>query len=121
MDSVDYTAGVLRFRVNEIGVSYKGGWDFANHRFNGFLQQSGDQFPLISQSEIRKEDLYRRPQDSQAPYGYRQEEVIFSGVNPDIALAGAFSRPADSSKRLPGSDPGQRCRPADRNEEMVRA
>jgi len=120
MDSVDYTAGVLRFRVNEIGVTYKGGWDFANHRFNGFLQQSGDQFPLnISQNEIRKEELYRRPQDPQPPYGYRQEEVIFSGQNADIALAGAFSRPADSAKRYPAvilvSDVG----PQDRNEEMV--
>jgi len=120
MDSVDYTAGVLRFRVNEIGVTYKGGWDFANHRFNGFLQQSGDQFPLnISQNEIRKEELYRRPQDPQPPYGYRQEEVIFSGQNADIALAGAFSRPADSAKRYPAvilvSDVG----PQDRDEEMV--
>lgn len=120
MDSVDYTAGVLRFRVNEIGVTYKGGWDFANHRFNGFLQQSGDQFPLnISQSEIRKEDLYRRPQDPQPPYGYRQEDVIFTGQDQDIALAGAFSRPTDSTRRYPAvilvSDAG----PQDRNEEMV--
>lgn len=120
MDSVDYTAGVLRFRVNEIGVTYKGGWDAANHRFNGFLEQSGDQFPLnISRNEIRKDDLYRRPQDPQPPYGYRQEEVIFTGQNADIALAGAFARPADSSSRYPAvilvSDAG----PQDRNEEMV--
>lgn len=120
MDSVDYTAGTLRFRVNEIGVSYKGGWDAANHRFNGFLQQSGDQFPLnISQNEIRKEELYRRPQDPQPPYGYREEEVIFTGQHQDIALAGAFARPSDSTVRYPAvilvSDAG----PQDRNEEMV--
>lgn len=120
MDSVDYTAGTLRFRVNEIGVTYKGGWDAANHRFNGFLQQSGDQFPLnISQDEIKKEELYRRPQDPQPPYGYRQEEVIFTGQEQDIALAGAFTRPADSTRRYPAviliSDAG----PQNRNEEML--
>ncbi len=120
MDSVDYTSGVLRFRVNEIGLTYKGGWDVGNHRFNGFLQQSGDQFPLnISKSEIRKEELYRRPQDPQPPYGYRQEEVIFTGKEQDIALAGAFSRPTDSTLRYPAvilvSDAG----PQNRNEEML--
>ncbi|WP_298738927.1 alpha/beta hydrolase [uncultured Chitinophaga sp.] len=120
MDSVDYTAGELRFRINEIGLSYKGGWDFANHRFNGFLQQGGRQLPLnISRDEIRKENLYRRPQDPQPPFGYRQEEVIFSGQDADIALAGAFSRPSDSARRYPAvilvSDAG----PQDRNEEMV--
>jgi alpha/beta superfamily hydrolase len=120
LDSVDYTGGVLRFRVNEIGLSYKGGWDFANHRFNGFLQQSGDQFPLnISQNEISREALYRRPQDPQPPYGYRQEEVIFTGQDQDIALAGAFARPSDSAIRYSAvilvSDAG----PQDRNEEMV--
>ncbi len=120
LDSVDYTSGMLRFRVNEIGLSYKGGWDAANKRFNGYLVQSGDQFPLnISKDEITKEALYRRPQDPQPPFNYRQEDVIFSSRDQDIAIAGTFTRPADSTLRYPVvillSDGG----PQDRNSEMV--
>ncbi|TWI88910.1 alpha/beta hydrolase family protein [Chitinophaga japonensis] len=120
MDSVTYAHGILRFRINEIGLAYKGGWDAANHRFNGHLQQSGDEFPLnISKDEIRREALYRRPQDPQPPFDYRQEEVMFSSQDPGIALAGAFTRPADSARRYPAvillSDAG----PQNRNEEML--
>ena len=121
MDSVEYTSGVLRFRVNEIGLSYKGGWDAANKRFNGYMYQSGDQFPLnISKDEISRSALYVRPQDPRPPFNYRREDVIFSSPDDqDIAIAGTFTRPADSTQRYPVviliSDGG----PQDRNEEML--
>lgn len=102
MDTVYYDRGTLRFKVNEIGITYSGGWDTFNQRFNGQLDQSGDKFPLsLSKTEIKRDELYRRPQDPHPPFSYRQEDVIFDGAGKDIALAGAFTRPADSTRRYP--------------------
>jgi pimeloyl-ACP methyl ester carboxylesterase len=102
MDTVYYDMGTLRFKVNEIGVTYKGGWDASNQRFNGELDQSGDKFALnLSKTEIRRDELYRRPQDPRPPFSYRQEDVMFDGGEEGIALAGAFTRPMDSTRRYP--------------------
>ena len=120
MDSVDYTAGTLRFRVNVVDISFKGGWDAANRRFGGTLTQGGQQAPLnLSQDQIKAADVYRRPQDPQAPLGYREEEVMFTSREEEgIALSGTFTRP-DSVRQYPVvillSDAG----PQNRNEEMV--
>lgn len=103
MDSVDYTAGTLRFRVNVIDLSYKGGWDAANQRFNGTLTQAGQQAPLqLSKDTIHPADVYRRPQQPHGPVGYREEQVMFSSLEDEnIALAGTFTRPPDSVQHFP--------------------
>ncbi|WP_160715647.1 alpha/beta hydrolase family protein [Chitinophaga solisilvae] len=118
-DNVVYRKDTLLLRIDEINFAYAGVWNAAARQFQGIFTWNGQQHKFdLSRKEIKREDLYKRPQEPQPPYPYATEEVTFPGKDGKVMLAGTFTRPAALGRypvvvMLSGSGP------QDRNAEMA--
>jgi pimeloyl-ACP methyl ester carboxylesterase len=119
LQHIEYRGDSLRFELGE-GNSYSSSWDPVKQQFNGKLLMFNESTPLaLSRKEIKKEDLYKRPQEPKPPFNYYTEEVSFVNPAGGTTLAGTFTRPDYFTAKYPVvimiSDAGAR----DRNNEIA--
>lgn len=113
-ETTTFTDSVLNIKIPGISASYKGELREDGKIHGAFTQ--GSFFPLIlEKGEI--EEL-KRPQEPQAPFPYKTEDVIFRNEGAGITLAGTLSLPQTGSKfpaviLITGSGP------QNRNEELA--
>ncbi|WP_143307304.1 alpha/beta fold hydrolase [Chitinophaga vietnamensis] len=119
-DQVVYRKDTLLLSIADIRFAYTGVWDAATQAFKGLFSWSGQQSNFdLSRKEIKKEDLYKRPQEPKPPYPYHTEEVKFVNRHDSVQLAGTFTRPADNISRYPVVVMISGSGPQDRDEEMA--
>ena len=73
--------GVLEGRLGPDGLQIKGQW-----------KQGGQSYPLTL-ARLEKEPDYRRPQEPDKPYPYREEEVTYMNGTDNVKLAGTLTLP----------------------------
>jgi pimeloyl-ACP methyl ester carboxylesterase len=119
LDHVIYRGDTLLLRIDTIRFAYTGVWNAAEKQFEGIFSWGGLKGTFnISRKEIKKSDVYKRPQEPKPPYPYYTDEVKFENAHNHLSLAGTFTRPAEWGRYpvvilLSGSGP------QDRNDEMA--
>lgn len=119
LEEVEYRGDSLRFSIGD-GNTYASRWDAVKKEFNGQLVMFDEATPLtLSRKEIRKEDLYTRPQEPKPPFSYHTEEVTFVNPVSGNTLAGTFTRPDYVTAKYPVVIMITGAGPRDRNNEVA--
>jgi pimeloyl-ACP methyl ester carboxylesterase len=107
IDAVTREGATIRLDARRIGASYEGKLDANGRAIKGQWKQSGQVFAL-DVARLDKAPDYRRPQDPQKPYPYRDEQVTYQNTAAGVKLAGTLTlpksdRPAPAVLLLSGS------------------
>ena len=99
----------------DIAGQYAGAVDAAGTSLSGTWSQGGQVFPLVL-GRGEPEQVHR-PQNPEAPFPYREEEVRFAGGSDGVELAGTLTLPATEGPH-PAAILISGSGPQDRNEEI---
>ena len=94
VDQVTFENSVLTLEIAAAHIKYTGTYE--NNLIKGNFVQGGSSFPLRLSKESHTNPL-KRPQEPQAPYPYRSEEVIFENKKAGVKLAGTLTLPQTGS------------------------
>ncbi|MDX1642533.1 MAG: alpha/beta fold hydrolase, partial [Balneolaceae bacterium] len=89
--SVEFNDKKLILRAPNIGAFYEG--VPAADSIAGTWNQGGQSFELNMYRDKVKKQSYRRPQEPERPYPYREEEVTFKNTRDSLILAGTLTLP----------------------------
>ncbi|MCH2045250.1 MAG: alpha/beta fold hydrolase [Saprospiraceae bacterium] len=83
------------------------------NQISGIFTQNGMEFPLTLERSDQKAETPKRPQEPQAPFSYKTEEVKFKNTKAAVELAGTLSYPKEGEAHavvilISGSGPQNR-------------
>lgn len=113
--AVTTTGDSLIVEFADIAGQYTAAIDAEGSSLSGTWSQAGQVFPLVL--ERGEPEQVRRPQNPEAPFPYREEEVRFAGGSDGVELAGTLTVPAAGAPH-PAAILVSGSGPQDRNEEI---
>ncbi|MGV6829551.1 MAG: alpha/beta hydrolase family protein [Flavobacteriales bacterium] len=92
-ETTTFMNDTLVISMKKMNIQYKG--ILKNNVIEGNFSQGRMNFPLtLSTTEIKEEQVKKRPQDPTEPYGYKSEDVYFNNPKANnIKLAGTLTIP----------------------------
>ncbi|HSM07469.1 MAG TPA: alpha/beta fold hydrolase [Gemmatimonadota bacterium] len=113
--AVATTGDSLTVEFADVAGQYAGALDAGGTSLSGTWTQGGQVFPLML--ERGEPEQVRRPQNPEAPFPYREEEVRFAGGSEGVELAGTLTLPGGAGPH-PAAILVSGSGPQDRNEEI---
>ncbi|WP_299679888.1 alpha/beta hydrolase [uncultured Dokdonia sp.] len=119
--TVTYADATLHVAITNMGLTYEGAVKSDAH-IEGTFQQGGQTFPLALAREAITVEAPNRPQEPQAPFPYKTEEVTFKNEAANATFSGTITLPKvvfKGKKKLPAVILISGSGPQDRNEELL--